>query len=176
MGAGAIGRTLIALLRPFHLPILVFDPYLSDADAAVLGVEKVTLDDAFRRARVVSNHLANRPETVEMLRAELFALLPDGATFLNTGRGQTVHEPDLIAALTARPSLTALLDVTHPEPPPPDSPLRALPNVFLTPHIAGSIGDEVVRMADYCLDDFRRWQRGEPLRYAVTPAILATMA
>lgn len=176
LGAGTIGRSLIDLLRPFNLKVLVFDPYLSDDDAAKLGVQKVTLQDAFAQGRVVSNHLANLPATVGMLNAPLFQSMRDGATFINTGRGQTVNEPDLIAELTARPSLTALLDVTHPEPPLPDSPLYALPNVYLTPHIAGSIGDEVVRLADYCIDDFHRWQRGEPLKYAVTLPMLETMA
>ena len=176
LGAGTIGRTLITLLRPFHLRVLVFDPYLSDADAATLGVTKVTLEDAFAQGRVVSNHLANLPATVGLLNAPLFRLMRDDATFVNTGRGQTVNEPELIAELSARPTLTALLDVTHPEPPAPDSPLYALPNVWLSPHIAGSIGDEVVRLADYCLEDFHRWQLGAPLQYAVTLEMLATMA
>lgn len=176
LGAGTIGRTLIELLRPFNLKVLVFDPFLTDADAAELGVQKVTLQDAFAQARVISNHLANLPATVGMLNAPLFQSMRDGATFINTGRGQTVNEPDMIAELTARPSLTAILDVTHPEPPLPGSPLYTLPNVWLTPHIAGSIGDEVVRLADYCLDDFHRWQRGEPLRYAVSLKMLETMA
>jgi len=127
LGAGAIGRVLIGLLRPFHLQILVFDPYLSEDAAAQLGVEKVTLEDAFSRGRVVSNHLANLPQTVGMLHAAHFRRLRDGATFINTGRGQTVNEPDLVAELSARPSLAALLDVTHPEPPRPTPRSTACP-------------------------------------------------
>lgn len=176
LGVGAIGRLLIDLLRPFRLRVLAFDPFLGDAEAMQLGVEKVSLEEAFTRGRVISNHLANNPQTVGLLDAALFRLMRDDATFINTGRGQTVREDDLIRELTTRPSLTALLDVTYPEPPLPDSPLYALPNIFLTPHIAGSIGDEVVRLADYCLEDFRAWQRGESLRYAVTLSMLDTMA
>lgn len=176
LGAGAIGRRVIALLRPFHLHVIVFDPFLSDADAAALGVEKVSLEDAFARGYIVSNHLANKQETVKMLNAPLFALLRDDATFINTGRGATVDEDALIAEFTRRPTLTALLDVTWPEPPAIDSPLYSLPNVHLTSHIAGSIGDEVHRMADDMIAEFTRWERGEPTAARVTLPMLDHMA
>lgn len=176
LGAGQIGRLVIQLLADFDLPVLVFDPFLSAEDAAALGVEKVELDEAFARGHVVSNHIANLPTTVEMLRGTHFAQMPENATFINTGRGATVAEPELIEVLQERPDLTALLDVTHPEPSVPDSPLWTMPNVSLTGHIAGSIGDEVVRMADYVIEEFVRWQRNEPLRYGVTLEMLEWMA
>ncbi len=176
LGAGAIGRLVVELLKPFTLRIVVFDPFLSDADAAAMGVEKVTLEDAFRRGYVVSNHLANNAQTRGMLNAPLFALLRDNATFINTGRGATVVESDLIAFLARRPDVTALLDVTEPEPPPLDSPFYDLPNAHLSSHIAGSLGDEVRRMADAMLEEFARYERGEPLLHAVTRQSLATMA
>ena len=87
-----------------------------------------------------------------------------------------MDEDGLIRVLQARPDLSALLDVTHPEPPSADSPLYSLPNAQLSSHIAGSLGDEVVRMADYMIEEFARRQRGEALRYAVTPEMLDTMA
>ena len=158
------------------MQVLVFDPFLPDATAAALGVTKVSLDEAFRRGRVVSCHLANLPSTKGMLRGEHFQQMADDATFINTGRGATVNEPEMIAELARRPSLTALLDVTMPEPPAEESLLYQLPNVFLTTHIAGSLGQEVWRMADYAMDEFQRWQAGTPLKYAVTPAMLDTMA
>lgn len=176
LGAGQIGRRVIELLRPFELPILVFDPFLSAADAAQMGAEKVELAEAFARGYVVSNHLANLPATVGMLTGAHFAAMPANATFINTGRGATVRQSEMIEILRARPDLSALLDVTNPEPTPPDSVLWELPNVFLTTHIAGSIGDEVVRMADYAIEEFVRWQRREPLRYAVTLEMLDSMA
>jgi phosphoglycerate dehydrogenase-like enzyme len=176
LGAGAIGRRVIGLLKPFRLHVIVYDPFLSDADAAALGVEKVTLEEAFARGYVVSNHLANKPETVKMLNAPLFARLRDDAIFINTGRGATVDEDALISEFTRRPTLTALLDVTWPEPPSADSPLYALPNVHLTSHIAGSIGDEVRRMADDMIAEFVRWERGEPTPTRVTPEMLDRMA
>lgn len=176
LGAGAIGRLVIELLRPFQLNIVVFDPFLSEENAAGLGVEKVSLEVAFARGQIVSNHLANNPQTVKMLREEHFAALTTGATFINTGRGATVDEEGMIRVLQARPDLTALLDVTYPEPPAEESPLYQLPNVHLSTHIAGSLGDEVVRMADYVIEEFARWQRGEALRYAVSLEMLDTMA
>ena len=132
--------------------------------------------EAFAHANVVSNHIANLPQTVKLLREEHFAAMKTGATFINTGRGATVDEDGLIRVLQARFDLTALLDVTHPEPPLEDSPLYSLPNAQLSSHIAGSLGDEVVRMADSVIEESARWQRGEPLRYAVTPEMLDTMA
>jgi phosphoglycerate dehydrogenase-like enzyme len=73
----------------------------------------------------------------------------------------------LIAALQERPDLFAVLDVTWPEPPEPDSPLYTLPNVLLTPHIAGSMHGECRRMGRAMVDELARWQRGEPLKYVV---------
>lgn len=176
LGAGAIGRRVIALLKAFSLRVLVFDPFLSKEEAVALGVEKVGLDEAFARGFVVSNHLANNPQTVGMLTGAHFAQLRPGAVFINTGRGQTVKEDELREVFRGRPDLTALLDVTWPEPCPPDSPLWELPNVRLSSHIAGSIHDETRRMADWCLDELERWTVGEPLQFAVSLELLETMA
>jgi phosphoglycerate dehydrogenase-like enzyme len=176
LGAGAVGRVLIRLLAPVQLKIIVFDPFLAEDEAVALGVRKTSLDEAFRTAYVVSNHLADKPETKHLLKEEHFAAMRDGATFINTGRGATVDEAALARVLAARPSLTALLDVTAPEPPVAGSPLYALPNVHLTPHIAGAIGDEVLRMADLCIEQFIAWDAGAPLSGAVTLPMLNQMA
>ena len=82
----------------------------------------------------------------------------------------------MIDILRRRPDVTALLDVTLPEPPEPESAFYALPNVQLSSHIAGSMNDELVRMADHMIEECARWQRGEALRYQVTEAMLQTMA
>jgi phosphoglycerate dehydrogenase-like enzyme len=176
LGAGAIGRKVIGLLKPFHHRVVVFDPFLSETRAAELCVEKVSLEEAFKQGYVISNHLANLPETRHMLHGGLFASMRQNATFINTGRGATVEEEGFIETLQARPDLTALLDVTWPEPPVEESPFYTLPNVFLTTHIAGSMNDETVRMADYCIEEFQAWQAGQPLRYAVNAEMLDRMA
>jgi phosphoglycerate dehydrogenase-like enzyme len=176
LGAGMVGRRLIALLKPFAFRVLVFDPFLDEAGASALGVEKVSLEAAFARGQVVSNHLADVPETRGLLTAELFESMPQGAAFLNTGRGGTVDEAGLWRILRARPDLSAVLDVTDPEPPAPGSPAYSLENVFLSPHLAGSLGTEVQRMSALMLDECEAWIAGKPLRYAVTPAMLTSMA
>ena len=176
LGVGMVGRKVIELLRPFCLQVLVFDPFLTQEDAVALGVAKMSLDDAFRRGMVVSNHVANVPETMGMLRADHFNAMPENAVFINTGRGATVVEDDLVGVLKQRPDIVALLDVTNPEPPSADSPFYKLPNAILSSHIAGSIGGEVTRMADTMIEEFLAWSSGKPLRYAVTAGMLRTMA
>jgi phosphoglycerate dehydrogenase-like enzyme len=168
LGAGQIGRAVIDLLAAFHLRVLVFDPYLTQRDADSLGVEKVDIQTAFALGNVVSNHLADLPETEGMLDGALFSLMPADATFINTGRGRTVNEGDLISIFRARPDLTALLDVTHPEPVPQGSALWSLPNVQITSHIAGSKHDEVGRLVTVAIEEFERWSSGERLFHAVT--------
>ena len=176
LGAGQIGRRLIRLLRSYQVKVRVFDPLLSQKGAESLGVEKVeTLEEAFSRGDVVTNHLADVKATVRMLRGEHFALMPRNATFINTGRGGTVDQVGLLEVLRTRPDIMALLDVTEPEPLPLEHPLRNLPNVQLSAHIAGSIGDEVERMGEFAFHEFERWTREEPLHAPVTPAMLDVM-
>jgi phosphoglycerate dehydrogenase-like enzyme len=176
LGAGAIGRKLIELLRPFRLNVVVFDPFLKDVEARELGVEKVSLEEAFARAHVISNHLANVPDTVGLLGGDFFRSMRPGATFINTGRGAQVNESELMDVLRTRHDLYALLDVTQPEPPAEGSPLYTLPNVRLSTHIAGSIGGEVIRMADLMIEEFLCWQAGLPLQHEVTLDMLEHMA
>jgi phosphoglycerate dehydrogenase-like enzyme len=121
----------------------------------------------FRTCQVVSNHLPDRDDMVGILNRKLFELLPKKGIFINTGRGRQVNEPELAEVLARRIDLSALLDVTFPEPPAPESPLYSLPNVFLSPHLAGSVNDECHRMADYMLDECRRYLKNEPLQYEV---------
>ena len=114
----------------------------------------VSLEEAFRTAFVVSNHLPDRDDNVACIGRAHFESMREGATFINTGRGRQIDEKALADVMAARPDLTALLDVTYPEPPAKDSPLWTLPNVIVSSHIAGSLGDEVRRMAASAVDDF----------------------
>ncbi|MGI6280440.1 MAG: hydroxyacid dehydrogenase [Acutalibacteraceae bacterium] len=176
LGAGMIGKLVINMLKAYELKVLVFDPFLPDDKASELGVEKTSLKEIFSRCEVVSNHLANNEQTRHILNRELFESMKPYATFLNTGRGAQVVEQDLISVLKKRPDLTAILDVTDPEPPLDDSELYLLPNCILTPHIAGSSGDEVQRMAKYMLEEFKSYTQNLPTKYEVTLKMLETMA
>jgi len=175
IGLGYIGSLLRQKLRDYPLKVIAHDPFLTDARAKELDVTPVSLEDVFAKAYIVSNHIPDLENTRGVLDRKLFASMRDGATFINTGRGVQVVEADLIAVLKTRPDLTALLDVTWPEPPAPDSELWRLPNVVVSPHIGGTTGHEVVRLADCAIEEFEAWQAGKKLRYEVTREIFKTM-
>jgi phosphoglycerate dehydrogenase-like enzyme len=176
IGAGMIGSLVIQMLKAYHCEVMVFDPFLSEEKAKKLGVQKYSLEHIFKNCITISNHLANNEHTVGMLNYELFKLMKENATFINTGRGAQVVEADLVRALIEKPNATAVLDVTYPEPPDSSHPFFYLHNVFLTPHIAGSKGDEVIRMADFMYEEFLKLINGKPTIYEVTPKMLETMA
>lgn len=176
IGAGMIGKRVIRELMHRNLNVLVYDPFLPDDTATELGVRKCDLDYLFENCFVVSNHLADNAQTKAMLTGKQFEKMPAYATFINTGRGAQVVEEDLIAVLTKRKDLTAVLDVTDPEPPLPDSPFYALDNCVLTPHIAGSVGNEVHRMSVYMKEEYVRYIGNEQCLYEVTEPMLRTMA
>ena len=173
---GISAAWLRKLLKQYNVKVIVFDPFLSDEKADELGVEKCELGELFARAFVVSNHLANNEQTKGMLHYDHFCRMRENAVLINTGRGAQVVEDDLVRVLRERPDLTALLDVTYPEPPADDHPFYTLPNCLLTPHIAGSAGDEVARMGEYMLDEYRAFLNGESCKYEVSMKMLETMA
>jgi phosphoglycerate dehydrogenase-like enzyme len=175
IGMGEVGRRLSVELRRLGFRVLTNDPFLTPERAQELGVEQVTLEELFRRSYVVSNHIPDSPGTKQMLGASLFESMRDSASFINSGSGAQVVESHLVRVLKARPDLTALLDVTDPEPPSPSSPLWTLPNVVLSPRVGGTVGDEVTRLSDAMIDEFEAWQAGQPLRYQVTREILETI-
>jgi phosphoglycerate dehydrogenase-like enzyme len=165
---GVIARLLIRMLKPFDTKILVYDPFVSEPQAKQLGVEKVSLDDLFRRSDVVSLHTPHLPETKGLITGTHLASMKPGSTFINTARGAVVREEQMIEVLSSRPDLQAVLDVTEHEPTEPGSPLYDLPNVVLTPHMAGSVGNECRRMGRFMVDELKRYLAGEPLRGEVT--------
>jgi phosphoglycerate dehydrogenase-like enzyme len=173
---GLIGRRVAELLRPFDVNVIAYDPFVSADTATELGISLVSLDAVFAQADVVSLHTPWLDETVGMITGAHFAALKPGATFINTARGAIVREGEMIVVLQQRPDVYALLDVTWPEPPAPDSPLLTLPNVVLTPHIAGALGPECWRMGHTMVDELRRYIQGEPLQHEVTRAQFARMA
>lgn len=176
IGAGAIGSLVCEMLGKSKLELLVFDPFLNAERAEQLGVRLCGLDEIFSSCSVISNHLANNSETQGMLDYSLFSLMPEYSTFINTGRGAQVVEDDLVRILNERPDIVALLDVTYPEPPSAEHPFHMLRNCILTPHIAGSIGDETHRMAEYMADEYERITNGIPPMYEVTAEALSKMA
>jgi phosphoglycerate dehydrogenase-like enzyme len=175
VGAGYVGRLLIALLRPFGCRISVCDPFLAAARAAELGVASVDLDTLLSACDIVSLHAPVLPETRGMIGAAQLAKLRDGCFFINTARAALVDEAALLAELrTGR--FHAMLDVFAEEPLPLGHPFRSLPNLRLAPHAAGHTADTYRRQGASMVAEVGRFLAGEPLRHAVTPAMLATMA
>jgi len=173
---GMVGRKVCERLRPFDLRILAYDPFTTPEQARQLNVELCSLDDLFRRADVVSLHTPWLKETEGMITGAHFAAMKPNASFINTARGAVVRETEMIEVLEKRPDLTAVLDVTHPEPPKPGSPLYTLENVVLTPHIAGSMDAECQRMGRVMLDELDRYLRGEPLQWEISRERAAVLA
>jgi len=175
IGASKVGRLVINELKKLQLRILVFDPHLSAPQAAELGVEKVELDGLLRHSDVISVHAPKTEQTYHMLNGNNLPLVRAGTTLINTARGDLIDEAALIRELK-KGDWTAILDVTEPEPPQDGSELYALPNCFLTPHIAGSIGFECRAMAEQCVEELSRYVSGQSAIEPVTIEQLVTMA
>ena len=174
---GQVGRRVAALLQQtLSVRVLAYDPYLTPETAAALGVEPVGLDELFRSCDVVSLHTPWLPQTVGMIRGAHLASMKANATFINTARGAVVNEPEMIAVLQQRPDLYALLDVAYPEPPVAGSPLYSLPNVLLTPHIAGAHNTECLRMGRLMAAELSRYLVDERLEYEITQEALPLLA
>ncbi|MCS7060387.1 MAG: hydroxyacid dehydrogenase [Anaerolineae bacterium] len=174
VGASRVGRHVIRLLQPFHTHIVLYDPFLSPEECETMGAEKVELDELLTHCDILSLHAPSVPATHHMIDARRLALLKDDALLINTARGDLIDEAALIVELS-KGRLFAFLDVTDPEPPAPDSPLRRLENVVVIPHIAGCIED-CTHMGDVAVEEVRRFFAGEPALYPVTPDMLPRMS
>lgn len=174
---GMIGNMVCRRLQSLSVRVVAHDPYVSEAQVQELGVDRlVSLNELFSRCDVVTIHTPLLPETRHMIRGEHVKAMKQGAVLINSSRGGVVHQDELISVLKERPDLQAVLDVTDPEPPPHDSPLYELPNVFLTPHIAGSVGGECARMGRAMYEECLRFTRGEPLKWEIAREQFQIMA
>lgn len=173
---GLVGRHVRELLRPFSLRTIVYDPYISSQEAAALDITLCSLEKLFREAQIVTLHTPLLPETTGMILGQHLSSMRQGSTFINTARGGLIRQAEMITVLEQRPDLHAVLDVTDPEPPELASPLYTLPNVTLTPHIAGSLGSERRRMGQAMIEELRRLIAGETLQHKVTREQIQLMA
>lgn len=175
VGASTIGRLVIEQLKSFALDVVVYDPTLSREAIEDLGARKVELTELMGQSDIVSLHAPVLPSTLRMIGPEQLAAMPSGSTLINTARGELVDHDALRRELVSG-RINAMLDVTTPEPLPPGDPLYSLSNVLLTPHLAGSAGTELYRLAEFAIDEIERFAAGLGPRHPVKPADLATMA
>ena len=175
ISAGFVGRHMIKLLSSFHVDILLYDPTLTAEECAALGAEKVELTELLSRSDVVSVHAPSIPATEKMLNAENLPLIKDGAVLINTARGAIIDEAALIEELKLG-RFFACIDVTEPEPPTADNPLRTLPNVILTPHIAGAVTNGLARIGGHVCEELTRFIGGETMRTEIDIDKLGSMA
>lgn len=176
LSLGAIAQTLIKYYQMFDYEVVVYDPYASDALAASLNVTLVSMEDIFTSCDVVSVHTPLLDATRHMINKEHFLMMKENATFINTARGAIIKEDEMIEALKIRSDIEAYIDVTDPEPPLKDSPLFKMNNVFLTPHIAGSLGNELARMGALMVSELEHYLKDEPLEHHISEAMFEVMA
>lgn len=171
-----VGRKVNELLQHFDVHVIAYDPFVSKEEAESLNVTLCSLDAIFESAEVVSLHAPLLESTTGMVTGKHLASMKPYASFINTARGAIIEEPEMIDVLKQREDITAILDVTNPEPPIPDSPLYTLPNVILTPDIVGSESAECGRMGAYMLDEFKRYLNEDPLKWQVSKEKFGVMA
>ncbi len=164
VSASMVGRHVLRLLEPWDCQILLYDPYVSAQEAEALGAEKVELDELFKRSQIVTVHAPSIPETYKMIGAQQLRLLRDGATLVNTSRGTVIDEQALVQEAER---LRICLDVTDPEPPAPDSPLRQSENIILLPHISGTGAYGYHKIGEATVQALRDHFAGRPVQGAV---------
>jgi len=175
LGASRVGRRVIDLLGPFDFTVLLHDPYVAGDDPVRARATTVSLDELLRRSSVVSVHAPLLAETTGLLGDRQFDLMSPGSVLINTARGAIVDQDALVRAVRAK-GVRAVLDVTVPEPLPAGHPLRGLPGVILTPHVAGSLGNELHRLGESAVSELELLAAGRPPRSPVRWESRATMA
>ncbi|SEJ35996.1 Phosphoglycerate dehydrogenase [Arthrobacter sp. yr096] len=175
IGASRIGKHVIRLLKSYDVKVFVSDPFLDQAAAAALGVERLSLEELVATCDVVSLHAPSLPSTYNLIHEGLVGSFKPGATFINTARGELVDQDALLRRIE-QGDLYAVLDVTTPWVLPADSGFYTHPHVLLTPHLAGSLGMELERMAVSTIEEAARVSRGEPLLHRLHAKDLAFTA
>jgi phosphoglycerate dehydrogenase-like enzyme len=175
VGASHVGRLVIDHLQRFDIKVLLYDPFVTPLATRDMGATKVGMSELLSQSDVVSLHAPLLSDTRHMIGARELALMKDGASLINTARGALIDQPALEYELCSG-RLNAVLDTTEPEVLPDQSPLYELPNVFLTPHIAGSLGNETQRLADCIVDEVERYSNGAALKHLVRREHLARLA
>lgn len=172
IGLGHISRRLIELLVPFQCKLLVHDPYVSKELALAVGAQMTSLERVMSDADVVVCLAPLTPKTRRMIGATELAWLRPDSVFVNVSRGAIV-DPDALIERARKGDIRVSLDVFDPEPIPAGSPIRDLPNVFLSPHIAGVTAACRPRFLSFMVDEIERHVAGHETMFDLTPRVLA---
>lgn len=167
ISASQVGRHLISLLQSFSLSVRVFDPFWRAEALGDLGAEKTDLTPLLSECDIVVLAAPLLPATRGMIGDSELALMKDGALLINVARGGLVDHDALLAELR-QGRISAVLDVTEPEPLPANSAFFDLPNAWVTPHVAGSLGTEIHRLTDAVLDEVELFLSEGRLRRELT--------
>ncbi|MFJ2269517.1 hydroxyacid dehydrogenase [Streptomyces sp. NPDC087849] len=175
LSASLIGRRVIELLRPYDLPVLLHDPYVTEAEAAALGARSVGLGELFAHSDVVSVHTPLLPATHGLVSRELLTSMRPDSVLVNTARGAVIDQ-DALTDVLRQNRIRAILDVTEPDTLPAAHPLWECDNALITPHLAGSQGNEWRRLVDLAVGEAGRWAAGDGFAHPVRRERLAFLA
>lgn len=173
---GTIARIVRRFLKMMDIHVVAYDPFTSEEEARELDLELCSLEEVFARADVVSVHTPDLPATQGLITGDHLASMKRSASIINTARSAVIRHSEMIAVLEQRPDLWAVLDVTEIATAAEHRRLQELPNVTLTPHIAGSMGPECARMGQFMADELERLLAGEPLQHEIVRERAAIMA
>jgi len=162
LGCGATGVATAKLIQGFNCSVLGYDPYAKN----VAGVELTSFEDVLKRSDVVSIHMPSTPETNGSINAATLALMKKDAIIVNVGRGEVINEADLIAALKAKNIAGAALDVRAQEPPTTGE-METIPNLILTPHVAGITKESQLRINQILTANIELVLNSKPATHAV---------
>jgi phosphoglycerate dehydrogenase-like enzyme len=174
ISASSTARAFIKLLAPFQVKVLIYDPYLSEEAAVRLNAKTATLEEVMS-CPIISVHAPKLPATERMLTRELLALIPDGAVFINSSRGPVVDQQAFMEELQSG-RFFAALDVFDKEPLAVDHPIRTLPNVLLSPHIAGASVQGHLALMEEVVEDIIRALQEEKTMCEVNEKMWEVMA
>ncbi len=176
VGGGWAGRHYIELLKAFQVEILLYDPFISEEGALAMGAKKATLEELLKNSDIVSIHAPQIPETYHMFNKETLSLMKKDAVLINTARGTIIDESALYDHMKAGNLKYACLDVTDPEPPAVDNPLRTLKNCIMTPHLAGLANNGLKKIGQHVCEEVESFITDGKLATEVTKEMLSRMA
>ncbi len=162
LGVGHVGSRVARRALAFDMQVVAYDPAYTPEQFAERGIQWMPLDEVCSSADLLTLHVPLDPTTVHLLNADRIRRMKPGSFLLNLARGPVIDETAVEEALREGLLHGAALDVREDEPPGAPDTLRALPNVIVTPHIGGSTHESLVRIAEACADEIRRFLRAEP--------------